>query len=782
MAKKDVSIKIGSYKGGLGAFKKFELNIGKVRGDDWEEPMGPTPFPTVSDLRDWDFKLLYRYKPLYMPLCDLCCLCTYGKCDLSRDQRGACGIDLKGQQSRIVLLAACIGACTHSAHARHLVSHLIDKYGFETPIYLGEGVKIEMPHARCVCGIRPKTLGDLQEILDYVERQLTQMVAVTHIGQEGSNIDFESKVFHVGMLDHVGMEVADVAQMIVFNFPLADPNAPLADLGFSSIDQTKPVILVIGHNVPPSVEIIDYLTRQNQLDQVEVCGICCTAHDLTRYTRTAKIIGPISQQLRFIQSGVPDVIVVDEQCIRVDAVQQAMAIHAPVIATTEKSCMELPNRTEDPVDEIVDDLVSGKVSGALILDEEKVGEVASRVALAIAPKRKKFKVLPNKKELQELASECCNCLQCVRVCHQDNELPGALAEAAKGNFQKLAGIYEGCIGCNKCSDVCPRGIPVYSLVAGAAELLLKNEKYKIRVGRGAIQDTEIRNVGRPIVLGEIPGIIAFVGCANYPHGGRDVAEMADEFAQRRYIITVSGCAAMSAGLFRDEQGENVFEKYTGEFDAGCVSNVGSCVANAHITGAAMKIANIFAKRPLRGNYEEIADYIYNRVGAVAIAWGAMSQKAASIAAGCWRLGIPVIVGPRGSKYRRMLLGRKDKEEDWYSLDARTGERVYIGPVPEHLFYAAETKEEAMVTAAKLVMRPNDTSKGRMIKLTHYIDLSKRLYGVLPDDIHLFVRRETDIPVTFKEEIVKALQKAGWKEQRIPDPTLLSRMIHGSQKE
>ena len=125
-------------------------------------------------------------------------------------------------------------------------------------------------------------------------------------------------------------------------------------------------------------------------------------------------------------------------------------------------------------------------------------------------------------------------------------------------------------------------------------------------------------------------------------------------------------------------------------------NVGSCVSNSHIAAAAIKIANIFAKRNLRGNYEEIADYIHNRVGAVGVAWGAYSQKAAAIAAGFWRLGIPVIVGPHGVKYRRMLLGRADHEEDWNVYDARSGEKVYIGPAPEHLFCAAETKEEAMV--------------------------------------------------------------------------------------
>jgi acetyl-CoA decarbonylase/synthase complex subunit alpha len=82
----------------------------------------------------------------------------------------------------------------------------------------------------------------------------------------------------------------------------------------------------------------------------------------------------------------------------------------------------------------------------------------------------------------------------------------------------------------------------------------------------------------------------------------------------------------------------------------------------------------------------------------------------------------------------------------------------------------------MVMIAKLCMRPNDTGKGRAIKLTHYIDLHQRLFGTLPDDICLFVRTMTDVPITMKGEITKVLRERGWKETIIPDPTMLTSQL------
>jgi acetyl-CoA decarbonylase/synthase complex subunit alpha len=777
LTSKNVHLKIGELNTNIGQIKNLEFSVGKVVNDSWEEPMGPTPMPGLTTLRSWDMKLLNKYKPFYMPDCDLCCLCTYGKCDLTGGKRGACGLNIADQSSRIVLIACCIGAATHNGHARHVVDHLIEKYGRRYPLDVGGlNVKVEAPVTRLVTGIRPETLGDLDEALSYCESQITHLLSVAHTGQEANNIDFESKAFHAGRVDQVGMEIADLAQISVFDFPKADPEAPLIQMGLGTIDTSKPVILCIGHNVVPSIGIIDYM-KDSKLDtQMEVVGLCCTAIDNSRYYDRAKIVGPISWELRAIRGGFADVVVLDEQCVRTDCSLEAERVHAPVIAASEKNCIGYEDRTNDPADEIVMDLVSGKVPGVLILDPEKVGEVAVKAALKVAPSRKNMKTLPEIDQIKELAKKCRQCNLCQRNCPQDLNIPAALRTAAEGNLTLLSDLYEECIGCGRCEEACPVKLEIHSFILKAGEKNMSEEKNICRAGRGAVQDVEIRSVGGPIVLGEIPGIVALVGCANYPHGGKDVYDICREFALRRYIVMTSGCSAMSAGSYRNEEGKTLYEEFPGNFEAGGVINVGSCVSNPHIAGAAIKVASIFAKRNLRGNYEEIADYIHNRVGAVGLAWGAYSQKAASIASGFWSLGIPVLVGPHGSKYRRMLMGRSDKLENWEVIDARTGDKVNAGPAPEHLFQTVETPQEAMVQIAKLCMRPNDTWKGRSGKLSHYIDLHKRRYGVMPPDIHLFIRTPADIPITMKDEIKEILKAKDWKETTIPDPTLLPRMV------
>jgi acetyl-CoA decarbonylase/synthase complex subunit alpha len=532
------------------------------------------------------------------------------------------------------------------------------------------------------------------------------------------------------------------------------------------VDKTKPVILFVGHNPATSTVVIDYLRENNLYDKVEVCGVCCTALETTRYSDKAKVIGPYSRQLFYVRSGIADVIMTDEQCIRTDMPQEATKAGSALIATLDKVMYGLEDATDMNTDEIVKKMVEEKKHFA-ILDPKKAAEVAVKVAMAIAPQRRKGWI--TEQEATELAQKCSMCGICEQACPNLFDIGSGVSQVAKGNYDTMREIFNLCVGCGKCEEECPRHLPILKIMQVGAS----KETYKIRAGRGPIMDTEIRTVGAPITLGTIPGVVALVGCSNFPDI-RDLAEIVDEFARRKYIVVVSGCTAMAVGMWKDADGKTIYEKYPGDFDAGCVVNVGSCVANSHIAGAAIKIANIFAALPLRANYEVMADYVLNRVGAVGIAWGAYSQKAASIGTGFNRLGVPVILGPHSSKYRRLYLSRKD-EDEWKVMDARKRQIVETNePSPEHLAYVCETKEKAMVMIPKLCIRKNDTPQGRAIKLNHYISLYKKyMGGGLPEDLPLYVRRDADIPLVYKKEVKAYLTQIGWKpKEPVGLPTLI----------
>ena len=168
-------------------------------------------------------------------------------------------------------------------------------------------------------------------------------------------------------------------------------------------------------------------------------------------------------------------------------------------------------------------------------------------------------------------------------------------------------------------------------------------------------------------MGTTPGVIAIIGCSNYPAGTKDVYNIAEEFLNRNYIIAVSGCSAMDIGMFKDADGKTLYERFPGKFERGNILNTGSCVSNAHISGTCHKVAGIFAGRNLSGNLAEIADYTLNRIGAVGLAWGAYSQKAAAIGTGCNMYGIPAVLGPHSGKYRRALIAKTLRRQQVESL-------------------------------------------------------------------------------------------------------------------
>ncbi|WP_457614273.1 hypothetical protein [Methanopyrus sp.] len=278
-----------------------------------------------------------------------------------------------------------------------------------------------------------------------------------------------------------------------------------------------------------------------------------------------------------------------------------------------------------------------------------------------------------------------------------------------------------------------------------------------------LTDVVIRNVGVPVVAGNIPGIIVLLSCPKKFTDVEEPARIAEVLLEHGYLVLVPGCLATALGSYMDEEGKTLYERYPDN-----LLNTGPCTSAAHLVGTCVRVGVIFGKLPIRGEFMRVADYVLNRVGACVVAWGGdYPEHLISAAYGVTRWGIPVVLGP--DPEAGSLLTEKDPKV----IDARSGEEVE-DPTPRHLRCAVSDWKEAAVTAAQLCMRPNDTPEGRQNKIESYVELYRELYEELPPDLDLFIRDENDIPVTLRSEIRELLEKIGWtSKSRASDPTLLS---------
>lgn len=668
-------------------------------------PNSKTPFPDITDLRKWDLTLLKRYKPIFGKPIKTCSLCSLGPCKPSNETLGKCGINEDSFKARYALLDAVIGASGHTSHARRLLTDLIKRFGEETKIDMGKEVHINTPIITLITAIEPKTLAEMDNVIAYIEKQLTHLLSSISFGAEADAIDFASKTLHTGMLDNLAMEVCDIIQISALNMPKGGSKG-LINFGIETIDTSKFVILIIGHNSVISHDIAHLLKEKSLEDKFEICGLCCSAIDGSRHSHTHnfKIIGNQSMQLDVVKTGIADVVVLDTQCIRADIVDTALDAGSIVITTAEETVMGLDDISDLSEDDMIDFLLKNKKG--FMQDKKKAAEAVVEI--------------------------------------------GARGKSSKFKNQKS-----------------------------------KFETKEIRIGRGPIRDSEIRSIAPSIIMGEIPGIIGIFGCPEEippqtpfnkrgNKGGLSIQKLADEFLKRNYIVSTGGCASI------DVAKDDIFKKTSDLFDSGNITNLGSCVSASHLIGACIKIANIMSHRDINGNYEEIADYIINRVGAVIILWGAFTQKAFATALGAARLGIPVIFGPIGRNYGLHLLGSNKGQ---VVMDARLGDEIRTSPSPENLLCSAETIEQTFALAAKFAIRASDTAAGRKTKLKNYIELYKLVpagfkqgnaENNLPSDVHLFIRTIYDIPQEFEDQIQRHLTTTDWQPSYIPDPTFLRR--------
>ena len=339
--------------------------------------------PAITTLRDWDFLLLKRYSPQYLKKEDECSLCTYGPCHINEKKKGVCGIGLNAHLSKMSLFTAVTGAAGHASLAESITSELIEKFGSDYPLKLNDE-PLQTPLIRLICGFKPKVLSEMKKVTSYINREITSLLSVLNMGQEGEWIDFESKTLHAGMLDNLALEVIDMSQIATFKFPSNSPDTPLQNSEFriQSSEFRNPAILCIGHNSITGIEIMQYLDENNLSEKIDLYGLCCMATDMSRSPKGGvKIAGNQRDQLKFIKSGIANVIVLDSQCIRTDILHHASKMGIPVVATNPECSLGLPDRTGDKTEKIVDDLISQREAGVLIFDKKKIAQVAAETSI-----------------------------------------------------------------------------------------------------------------------------------------------------------------------------------------------------------------------------------------------------------------------------------------------------------------------------------------------------------------------------------------------------------------
>jgi CO dehydrogenase/acetyl-CoA synthase alpha subunit len=288
-----------------------------------------------------------------------------------------------------------------------------------------------------------------------------------------------------------------------------------------------------------------------------------------------------------------------------------------------------------------------------------------------------------------------------------------------------------------------------------------------------------------------PGWFHVTGCGD-AKTVEDIGWIVDELVRRNCAVHVFGCAANEIARYFDKaEGKFIFEKYGSTVAARCLTNQGGCSAASLVIDQSMKWAREGPHICHYANFAPIADDCFCVVSQPLIIWGALPERMWSLATAWVRSGSQVIIGPASAfSGKRFLLGNKWDWEKWWTYimmavgytgdDAR--EKRWHEPGPKHMLIPVETKEEALTTAIILCQKAGGVYDMRQPNLAAYIEYYTEAFGEYPDDWHLYVRVDLDLPLRQKPTLLKKLrEEQGWeiermtvKKRKLPDGRLASK--------
>ena len=97
------------------------------------------------------------------------------------------------------------------------------------------------------------------------------------------------------------------------------------------------------------------------------------------------------------------------------------------------------------------------------------------------------------------------------------------------------------------------------------------------------------------------------------------------------------------------------------------------------------------------------------------------------------------------------------------IHGNTEEKKETEPTPEHMLIPVETIDEALALVPKLSFTLQEMENSRQNKFDLYLNAYKKRFGEWPDDWHLFVKKEAELPITKKAKIIRLLEEEhGWE--------------------
>ena len=744
------------------------------------------PFADAADIVEWDSYLTDRYAPLYLNFDATCSDCPLGPCNL-KIAVGRCGLQAVAYQARLSLRRGCRGCLSQVTDSRETLNHAVKVFGPEAKVSWGnKHDRSDTNHISLMTGMWPVNLRDLQRVMSYVEEQLSRLFLGSYNGLD--SIELERMSLHAGSILLAAMDLSELVKMSLFGFTNASNheltemiNWPPANVmgGLGNVEAGKPVLTFMGDNFLPAWYAIKGLQEGGIAGKVEVCGIGSVAHDIIRFYDRCRVLSPMVTGQKIVRLGLSDVIVASTACINWDFLPDAKKAGTRVIWTSNERNLGLPDRTDDPVESIVDDLAGG-APGAWVRDVEKAATIAVKLIQVV----KRVKPRPMSEEEAKKAARKCkaSCDLCLHECPNGLLVGPALRKVTTDGLKAMSDVEDGCYFCGRCESVCPQKIPLLDLITATLGVKAPEDKLKMRAGRGPVPRVETTGWAFGSIWGNCPGIFHIMGCGDARHRG-DLGWLAYQLVWRNAIVFVVGCGAGEVGrYFNEKKQQYVFEEFGAEGQARNMINCGGCSACCHVADQALKWPRSGAGISFYANYAETADNQHNLLAPSLIVWGALTDRMYAIVAAWVRAGMSVIIGPNSAfSWKRVMLRSKWRWEDWWTLSQFGGRKMYVEPAPFSMILPAETKEEAIALAEVSAIRAADIRDSRQIRLDTYIEFYEKFYGEFPDDWQLYVRSDWELPLRYKSRLLRLLRENyGWEVDRLqvkrarhPDGRLLT---------